>query len=87
MTSRQGTGRGQEPTSKIATPKVPIHPFMNVRLRVRDVCCGSGIVVATASAPRLLMAQMRNANRVQKCLMLGVDRTSSEHHEIDATDP
>ena len=40
MTSRQGTGRGQEPTSKIATPKVPIHPFMNVRLRVRDVCCG-----------------------------------------------
>ena len=38
MTSRQGTGRGQEPTSKIATPKVPIHRFMNVILRVRDVC-------------------------------------------------
>jgi len=44
MTSRQGTGRGQEPTSKIATPKVPTHPFMNVILRVRDVCCGSMVL-------------------------------------------
>jgi hypothetical protein len=48
MTSRQGPGRWQEPTSKIATPKVPIHPFVNVRLRVRDVCCGSILLKKSA---------------------------------------
>jgi hypothetical protein len=87
MTSRQRTGRGQEPTSKIATPKVPIHPFMNVRPRVRDVCCGSGIVVATASAPRLLMAQMRSADRAQKCLLFWVDRTYRRQLLNNANDP
>lgn len=64
MTSRQGTGRGPEPASKITTPKVPIQPFMNVRLRVRDVCCGAGTVVASASAPRLLMALCRHPKTV-----------------------
>jgi hypothetical protein len=33
------------------------------------------------------MAQMRSADRVRKCLMLGVDRTYSGDHETDASDP
>src|SRR5882762_1754760 len=35
----------------------------------------------------LLMAQMRSADRVRKCLLLGVDRTYRGHHENDAFDP
>jgi len=30
---------------------------------------------------------MRNADRVRKCLLFGVDRTYRGHHEIDAFDP
>ena len=43
--------------------------------------------MATASAPRLLMAQMRSADRVGKCLLLRLDRTYRAHHETDAFDP
>src|ERR1700730_8749472 len=34
-----------------------------------------------------LVAQMRSADRVQKCLLFGVDRTCRGHHETDANDP
>jgi hypothetical protein len=30
---------------------------------------------------------MRSADRVRKCLLLGVDRTYDGHHQTDATDP
>jgi hypothetical protein len=33
------------------------------------------------------LAQMRSADRVQKCLLFGVDRTYGGHHETDAIDP
>jgi hypothetical protein len=33
------------------------------------------------------MAQMRSADRVQKCLLFGVDRTYRGHLETDAFDP
>jgi hypothetical protein len=33
------------------------------------------------------MAQMRSADRIQKCLLFGVDRTYRRHHETDAFDP
>jgi hypothetical protein len=35
----------------------------------------------------LLLAQMRSADRVRKCLLIGVDRTYGGHHETDAIDP
>jgi len=35
----------------------------------------------------LLLAQMRSADRVRKCLLFGVDRTYRGHHETDAVDP
>ena len=34
-----------------------------------------------------LVAQMRSADRAQKCLLFGGDRTYREHHETDAFDP
>src|SRR5580704_2021119 len=34
-----------------------------------------------------LLAQMRNDERVRKCLLLGVDRTYRGHHETDVIDP
>jgi hypothetical protein len=34
-----------------------------------------------------LLAQMRSADRVRKCLLFGVDRTYRGHHETDAFDP
>ena len=34
-----------------------------------------------------LLAQMRSADRVQRFLLLGVDRTCLGHHETDANDP
>jgi hypothetical protein len=34
-----------------------------------------------------LLAQMRSADRVQKCLLFEVDRTYRGHHESDAFDP
>jgi len=34
-----------------------------------------------------LLAQMRSADRVRRCLLLGVDRTYRGHHETDAIDP
>ena len=34
-----------------------------------------------------VLAQLRSADRVGKCLLLGVDRTYGGHHEIDAFDP
>jgi hypothetical protein len=34
-----------------------------------------------------LVAQMRSADRVRKCLLFGVDLTYREHHETDAFDP
>jgi hypothetical protein len=34
-----------------------------------------------------LLAQMRSAERVRKCLLFGVDRTYRGHHETDALDP
>ena len=34
-----------------------------------------------------LVAQMRSADRVRKCLLFGVDRTDRGHHETDAFDP
>src|SRR5882757_5210512 len=36
---------------------------------------------------RRRLAQMRNADRVRKCLLFGVDRTYRGHHETDAFDP
>jgi hypothetical protein len=35
----------------------------------------------------LVLAQMRNADRVGKCLLFGVDRTYRGHRETDASDP
>jgi hypothetical protein len=35
----------------------------------------------------LVVAQMRSADRVRKCLLFGVDRTYRGHHETDAIDP
>jgi hypothetical protein len=35
----------------------------------------------------LLLAQMRSADRVRNCLLIGVDRTYGGHHETDAIDP
>ena len=32
-----------------------------------------------------LLAQMRSADRVRKCLLFGVDRTYRGHHETDAS--
>jgi hypothetical protein len=41
-----------------------------------------------ANVPSLpLLAQMRSADRLQKCLLFGVDRTYLGHHETDAFDP
>jgi hypothetical protein len=37
--------------------------------------------------PLPLVAQMRSADRVRKCLLFGVDRTYDGHHQTDATDP
>jgi hypothetical protein len=34
-----------------------------------------------------LLAQMRSADRVRRCLLIEVDRTYGEHHETDAIDP
>src|SRR5882757_2004193 len=34
-----------------------------------------------------LVAQMRSADRVRKCLLFGVERTCGRHHETDAFDP
>jgi hypothetical protein len=31
--------------------------------------------------------QMRSADKLQKCLMLGADQTYRGHHETDAFDP
>jgi|HubBroStandDraft_6_1064221.scaffolds.fasta_scaffold53056_3 hypothetical protein len=39
------------------------------------------------SALSPLMAQMRSADRIQKCLLFGVDRTYRRHYETDAFDP
>jgi hypothetical protein len=36
---------------------------------------------------RRLLAQMRSADRVRKCLLFGVGRTYGGHHETDASDP
>src|SRR5216683_7217781 len=36
---------------------------------------------------RSLLAQKRSADRVRRCLLLGVDRTCRGHHETDAIDP
>ena len=33
---------------------------------------------------RVLVAQMRSADRVRRCLLLGEDRTYRGHHETDA---
>jgi hypothetical protein len=41
--------------------------------------------VRQASLP--LLAQMRSADWVRKCLLFGVDRTYRGHHETDANDP
>src|SRR5450631_706548 len=35
----------------------------------------------------LLLAQMRSADRLRKCLQLGVDRTDRGHYETAAFDP
>jgi len=35
----------------------------------------------------LLLAQMRSADRIQKCLLFGVDRTYRRHVLNDANDP
>jgi hypothetical protein len=34
-----------------------------------------------------LLALMRSADWVRKCLLFGVDRTYDGHHQTDATDP
>jgi hypothetical protein len=41
----------------------------------------------TNKVPRPLLAQMRNADRVQKCLLFGVDRTDRRQILNDASDP
>ena len=38
-------------------------------------------------SPCRLLAQMRSADRVQKCLLLGVDQTYCGNRETDANDP
>jgi len=37
--------------------------------------------------PRALLAQMRSADRVRKCLLFGVDRTYRGYPKTDAFDP
>jgi hypothetical protein len=34
-----------------------------------------------------MLAQIRSANRLRKCLLFGVDRTYDGHYESDANDP
>jgi hypothetical protein len=60
-----------------------------------DSRSGAKVVAGTFNIVRVAVAlpyvgfwvQMRSADKLQKCLMLGVDRTYDGHHETDAFDP
>ena len=62
MTSRQGTGRGQEPTSKIATPKVPNHgPRFTISLEAQHPI-SSTINKLASRLPHLFGVDRHTAN-------------------------